>query len=450
MSDADERMRVAFLIGSESDRSVLEESGAEQMLQRIGLDTYVGVASAHRDDPELTEWLDQHTDHVQAYVCIAGLANALAGKTAAHINTGRFEPKPIIGVALDEHGVDPIAYTAPGLPIPLFVGGKRGIEQATLFTAIMLGAADPEVAANTQAELIRRKEAKPVNLPPILDTIAQGKTKEILEDVAGDGTRVLIRSKDDITAGDGERRDELEGKAVIATTTTVNVFRLLNEAGIPTHFLGDVDDVTFEARKLKMIPLELVTRRIATGSYLKRSPETDEGTVFDDIVFEVFEKDDENHDPMVEFDFDGGTFKRYVASKPKDEGLISEEPLEGSQLEGLSRATLIEMEVLTRQVFEVLEAAWGKQKVALVDLKIEFGFDATTGKLVVGDVIDNDSWRIWPGGDKAQMKDKQVYRDLAGVEDPGAKAKELGKIKNNYQWVATATGRFTEQFSLSQ
>ncbi len=62
--------------------------------------------------------------------------------------------------------------------------------------------------------------------------------------------------------------------------------------------------------------------------------------------------------------------------------------------------------------------------------------------LVVADVIDNDSWRIWPQGDKTRMKDKQVYRDLAGVEDPKARAKELGKIKKDYQWVASATGKF--------
>ena len=50
--------------------------------------------------------------------------------------------------------------------------------------------------------------------------------------------------------------------------------------------------------------------------------------------------------------------------------------------------------------------------------------------------------RIWPGGDKTQMKDKQVYRDLAGVSDPAAKAKELGAIKQNYAWVAEATEAF--------
>lgn len=93
-------------------------------------------------------------------------------------------------------------------------------------------------------------------------------------------------------------------------------------------------------------------------------------------------------------------------------------------------------------VFEVLEEQWANQGITLVDLKIECGFDAETGQILVADVIDNDSWRLWPGGDKSQMLDKQVYRDLQDVEDPAAKAKELGKIKANYAEVARMTGNF--------
>jgi phosphoribosylaminoimidazole-succinocarboxamide synthase len=438
---AEEKLRVGFLMGSESDRGVLEASGAEAMLQEVGLETYVGVASAHRNDRELSQWLDQNADHIQAWICVAGLANALAGKVAAHINTGDFTPRPVLGVALDEHGVSPIAETAPGLPIPLFTGGKRGITKAAQFAAISLGTADQEVAARTQNYFIDLSADKPTNLPSITKKIGEGKTKEILQDVDNAGI-VYVRSKDDITAGDGERKDAIEGKAEIATQTTVNVFKLLESQGIPTHFVDEVDDRTFSARNLDMIPLELVTRRIATGSYLKRSPDTTEGTIFDDVVFEVFEKDDPNNDPMVEIDFEQGTVRRYVASQPQSEGLMGVESLKDSPFADLTEDDLAQMSELTVEVFKVLEAAWGEQNVALVDLKIEFGRDKTTGELMVGDVIDNDSWRIWPGGDKTQMKDKQVYRDLAETDDPKAKAKELGGIKKNYQWVADCTENF--------
>lgn len=274
--------------------------------------------------------------------------------------------------------------------------------------------------------------------------IAEGKTKVIREDQDDPGC-VLVESKDDITAGDGASHDVLEGKAVAATTTTSNVFRLLEANGIPTQYLGRINDWTFRALKAEMVPLELVTRRIATGSYLKRNPDAIEGEVFEDLVFEIFHKDDAAHDPIVAFDESGTEATRYPADQPREDTFFLDK-LDSDDL-SLGRFpddTLLQLEKTTRAVFEAIEAAWAEQDVQLVDLKIECGWvDTPDGpRLVVADVIDNDSWRIWPAGDKEQMKDKQVYRNLAGVDDPKAKAKELGTIKKNYQWVAAATGKF--------
>lgn len=269
--------------------------------------------------------------------------------------------------------------------------------------------------------------------------LAEGKTKIIWDE--GNDT-VLIESKDDITAGDGASHDLLEGKAVAATETTSRVFELLHSRNIATHYRGPVNQRTFRARRVDMIPLELVARRIATGSYLKRHPDVAEGTVFALPMIEFFEKDDPNHDPLVIIDLVSRRLLRYQAGKPLAEGFIGEQRLANGRFQDLFGSTVQDLAHLTENVFIVLEVAWAKQGVTLVDLKIECGWDRETKKLIVADVIDNDSWRIWPGGDKDQMRDKQVYRDLAGVEDPAARAKELGKIKEDYAWVAQQTGNF--------
>ncbi len=269
--------------------------------------------------------------------------------------------------------------------------------------------------------------------------LTEGKTKVVWD--VGNG-EVLIESKDDITAGDGAKHDVLEGKAVYSNATTCNCLELLEAAEIPTHFLGQVDERTFRARNVQMIPIELVARRIATGSYLKRRSDVSEGTIFPEVIVEFFEKDDANHDPLVIFDFASRRMLRYVASKPLADGFMNEEALEDGKFAKLTGEMVLELIDITKSVFETLEQAWAAKDVALVDLKIECGTDAETGELLVADVIDNDSWRIWPSGDKAQMKDKQVYRNLAGADDPAAKAKELGQIKKNYAWVAEATAGF--------
>jgi hypothetical protein len=143
--------------------------------------------------------------------------------------------------------------------------------------------------------------------------VAEGKTKIIWKVDAGE---VLIESKDDITAGDGVRRDVIEGKAALATTTTTNCFKLLQQAGIPTHFIRQESERTFRAQEVAMIPVEVVVRRIPFGSYLRRHPAAEPLTPFADLKVEMFSKDDGNHDPLLTYDFEDGTVTRHVASAP--------------------------------------------------------------------------------------------------------------------------------------
>jgi phosphoribosylaminoimidazole-succinocarboxamide synthase len=239
--------------------------------------------------------------------------------------------------------------------------------------------------------------------------LAEGKTKQIYA-YPGDETLVYMVNKDRITAGDGVRRNDLVGKARWSTITTANVFRLLNEAGIPTHFVEQIDDVTLLVQRCTMLPIEHVQRRIATGSYLKRHPEVCEGTCFSPVLIETFLKDDVRHDPQIW-------------------------PEDVIQMKIASHEEIREMIVQGYCVFHVIERAWASVDVTLVDLKIEFGRDSK-GKLLVADVIDNDSWRLWPDGDKSRMLDKQVYRNLQEVTPDN-----LRDIADRYALVADLTGK---------
>ncbi len=248
-----------------------------------------------------------------------------------------------------------------------------------------------------------------IDQPTFGPLLAEGKTKQIYAYPADDTLAYMV-NKDQITAGDGARRNELIGKSRWSTITTANVFRLLNKENIATHFVRQINDVTLLVRRCTMLPIEQVQRRIATGSYLKRHPEVSEGTRFEPVLVETFLKDDARHDPQI--------WEEDIVKM----GLATPYEIEWMATQG-------------RRVFETLERAWATIDVTLVDLKIEFGRD-TKGDLLVADVIDNDSWRLWPGGDKTRMLDKQVYRNLKEVTP-----QDLQQVADRYALVADLTGK---------
>ncbi|HEX4716708.1 MAG TPA: phosphoribosylaminoimidazolesuccinocarboxamide synthase [Ktedonobacteraceae bacterium] len=248
-----------------------------------------------------------------------------------------------------------------------------------------------------------------INHPTFGPLLAEGKTKQIYAHPTDSALAYMV-NKDRITAGDGARRNELTGKSRWSTITMANIYRLLNSQGIATHMVEQTDDVTVLIKRCDMLPVEQVMRRVATGSYLKRVPTAKEGERFDPVLVETFLKDDANHDPQI--------WEKDIIER----GFASKEEIDWMAQEG-------------RRVFEVLERAWASVDVMLVDIKIEFGRD-TTGKLMVADVIDNDSWRIWPGGDKTRMLDKQVYRNLTEVTE-----QDLQALGDRYALVADLTGK---------
>jgi len=267
--------------------------------------------------------------------------------------------------------------------------------------------------------------------------VTEGKTKKVYK-IKGGSNLVAVISKDDITAGDGAKHDIIPDKGRIATATTSNVFRLLKACGLPVAFIEQDSETSFVAPNCSMLPYEVVVRREAHGSYLKRNPHLAKGQLFPQALVEFYLKTKDKNwkgkplvadDPFMQLTDDGKQIKLFNPAKP----LQGQEPFLVLPVSDVfSRADeskmFPEMQRVARQTFLVLEKAWQLEGGTLVDLKVEFGFDAK-GNLLLADVVDNDSWRVLEGG---AYIDKQVYREGGALEDVAAK----------YRHVAEVTGHF--------
>ena len=256
--------------------------------------------------------------------------------------------------------------------------------------------------------------------------------------IKGSSDLVSVVAKDDITAGDGAKHDIIPDKGRLATATTCNVFRLLKACGLPVAFTEQDSAISFVAPKCEMLPYEVVVRREAHGSYLKRNPHLAKGQLFPQALVEFYLKTKDKNwkgkplvadDPLMQFTDDSKEIKLFNPAKP----LQGQEPfLVLAAADVFSRkdeANIFpEMRRIARQAFLVLEKAWQLEGGTLVDLKVEFGTDSK-GNLLLADVIDNDSWRVIEGG---AYVDKQVYRDGGALDDVAAK----------YRHVAEVTGHF--------
>jgi len=268
--------------------------------------------------------------------------------------------------------------------------------------------------------------------------VAEGKTKKI-HLVKGSSDRVTVVAKDDITAGDGAKHDIIPDKGRLATATTCNVFRLLKACGLPVAFVEQDSAISFVSPKCDMLPYEVVVRREAHGSYLKRNPHLSKGQLFPQALVEFYLKTKDKNwkgkpliadDPFMQFAEDAKQIRLFNPAKP----LQGQEPflvLAGSEVFGRDQEGQIfpEMRRIARQAFLVLEKAWQLEGGTLVDLKVEFGFDAKGG-LLLADVIDNDSWRVLEGG---SYIDKQVYRDGGALDDVVAKYRHVAEITSHFR-----------------
>ncbi len=175
-----------------------------------------------------------------------------------------------------------------------------------------------------------------------------------------------------------------------------------------------------------MIPLEVTVRGSAAGHYLKRHPDMKEGLDFREPIVEFALKDDARHDPFVAIG-QNGVWRLHDPAQPLADNTVIEsiEPL-------LSPDEVKSVQQIAKEVYRILKMAWERLDIKLIDLKIEFG-RTIDGSLVVGDVIDNDSWRLWPRGNKSQQMDKQIYREGGSLDE----------VLKNYRHVAELTESFS-------
>jgi phosphoribosylaminoimidazole-succinocarboxamide synthase/phosphoribosylcarboxyaminoimidazole (NCAIR) mutase len=294
--------------------------------------------------------------------------------------------------------------------------------------------------------------------------VTEGKTKKIFEVVDSKGQLVIVENKEDITAfDDSSKTRTFKTKSVFATTTTCRVFELLSKAGIPIAYQEQISPIEFVALNCKMIKLEVVARRFAVGSYLKRNPqlkrpEEQPPYRFHRLVAEFFLKTTEGkfihshgetliegldpqkgeEDPIISNPFEG-EWQLFHSKKPAwDKTANLKRTIKDYQVVPESDTVTVRdrvemMENILRKVFLVLEGAWNNLGLHFIDLKIEFGIDPF-GNLVVADVIDNDSWRL--RDQNWQELSKEAFRQ----------DEELTEVEKKYGIVAN----LVEQFRIPQ
>jgi phosphoribosylaminoimidazole-succinocarboxamide synthase len=215
------------------------------------------------------------------------------------------------------------------------------------------------------------------------DLLYAGKAKSVYR--TGREGVVLIEFRDDITAFDGGKKDILERKGCFNASVSAYLFRLLEEHGIPTHFMDLVEDRLMRVRALTMIPLEVIVRNVAAGSMSRNYPIA-EGTPLNPPVIVIDYKDDSRHDPML-----------------NDDLIVA--------LKILTPEELARVKDIALQVNSVLVRFFSSLGITLVDFKLEFG--RADGEIMLGDEISMDSMRLWDNR-TGESLDKDVYRFSKG------------------------------------
>lgn len=229
------------------------------------------------------------------------------------------------------------------------------------------------------------------------EELYKGKAKSIYSTDDTDLFVMLFRN--DTSALDGQRIEQLDRKGMVNNKFNAFIMAKLQEKGIPTHFVKLLSDTEVLVKKMEMIPVECVVRNLAAGSIVRRLGVT-EGQELNPPTFELFLKNDELHDPMVN--------EYHVRSF----GWASE-------------AQLDRMKELTFQINEILKELFAAGGLLLVDFKVEFGLHK--GEIILGDEFSPDNCRLWDAKTREKL-DKDRFRQ------------NLGNVIESYELVGERLG----------
>lgn len=223
----------------------------------------------------------------------------------------------------------------------------------------------------------------------IREMIYEGKAKKVFS--TDDDSLCVVSYKDDATAFNGMKKGKISGKGIINNRMSNRLMRMIEqETGIPTHFVEELSERDTLVLKVSIVPLEVIVRNIAAGSFSKRFG-VEEGTELLSPTLEFCYKCDELGDPMV---------NEYHI---KACGWASEEDI-----------TLISD--YSFRINDCLKRFFSDRGVLLVDFKLEFGRDSG-GRLVLADEISPDTCRFWDSDTREKLDKDRFRRDLGGVED---------------------------------
>ncbi len=224
------------------------------------------------------------------------------------------------------------------------------------------------------------------------EQLYEGKAKKVYATENPD--YVIVSYKDDATAFNGLKKGTIAGKGVINNKMSNLMMSMLEKKGIPTHFVEQIDDRNTLVKKVQIVPLEVIIRNVAAGSFSKRYG-VPEGTLFKAPTIEFSYKNDELGDPLI-----------------NDYHAIA-----------LNLATAEEIDAIKKMAFAVndaMKAFFKELHIDLIDFKLEFG--RFHGQIVLADEISPDTCRFWEADTwdttKHTSLDKDRFRrDLGGVED---------------------------------